>query len=138
MNSPVFFFASLLLAAAALLLAWQLTTWVHELGHVVFGRIAGYRARSCGTGTGGRTVAVRLCGVIFFVGTKNVGQGITFCEIPKLAPETWRRVLYAAGGILANLLAAALLYWLVRRGTFTSPVLRLLRSEEHTSELQSR
>jgi hypothetical protein len=86
---------------------WMLATYVHELGHAGFGRLAGSRPRSVGSGIGGRAVSVRIRGVVYYQSLGGFSQGLTLCGMPGLSPDRWRTVVYTLGGIIANLVVGA-------------------------------
>ncbi len=91
-----------------------ITTFVHELGHAVFGNWAGYVVTSFGIGLGRPWLVIPVRGVRFYWGFVRPLQGITFAYPPRLFPTAASSIVYFAGGIVANLLTAAMfltLWW---------------------------
>ena len=82
--------------------------FAHELGHAVAGRLAGFVVTSFGMGTARPVCVVTVCGVRVYFCPGPMTQGITFAFIPQLYPSKAASVGFAAAGIVANGLLAAL------------------------------
>jgi hypothetical protein len=90
------------------------SVFIHELGHAAMARAAGFVVTSFGIGTA-RPFCVIPAGRIriYFCLARRL-PGITFAFLPQIYPAKWRLVAYAAGGIVANGITAALslaLWW---------------------------
>jgi hypothetical protein len=100
------------------LLGFYLAIVIHEAGHAVIGRMAGFAISSVGLGTAlpffafpvGQT-RVYLCRVRPF-------QGLTLALHPEILPSRWAWATFVAGGAVANLLAALISFalWNARIG----------------------
>ena len=103
LHSSLFFFG--------LLLASVISFPLHELGHVLAGRLAGYRNAACGVGFPGPFFRFRLGGTSFYLGKPLLG-GMTL-PIWEGFPSARSLILFNAGGPLANLAlgGAALILW---------------------------
>jgi hypothetical protein len=93
--------------------------FVHELGHVLAGRLAGFRVNSFGMGVGRMLWAGSWGGTRVYFGLARPFQGITFAMARHLYPTRRQQVLDLAGGVLAQaalVLAALALWWCVPWG----------------------
>jgi len=86
------------------------SVFVHELGHALLGRMAGFALNSFGMGTGRPFLTLAVGGARIYFCHSHPLQGITFCSIPHLVPPRWKMVPYLAGGILANGLLAVVAF----------------------------
>jgi hypothetical protein len=84
------------------------SVFLHELGHVVFARLAGAVPTSFGIQTGRVVFVCPLWGTRFFLGTRGFPGGVTFCLFPQLLPGRGCKVLTFAGGMIANALVGGL------------------------------
>ena len=81
---------------------------LHEAGHALFARIAGYRATSLGLGTRRPFFrAVLPGGMIVFLCRDHLTFGTCWTITPELLPSRQSRALLFVGGGVANLLFAA-------------------------------
>jgi len=103
---------TLLWLAVGLFPAFYLAVLVHEVGHVVVGRLCGYTVTSFGLGTEGPLLLRLLLPggnrPIFYVLRRNALQGFARLLPPDLYPPPTRTLPVVLGGALANLGAAAL------------------------------
>jgi hypothetical protein len=93
--------------AEVIALVWSLPLFfasivVHELGHVVCGRLAGCVPTSCGMGIRRVFFSRSFLGTRFFLGAGGLSTAITFTLFPQLLPARWQRSLLYAGGIIGN------------------------------------
>jgi tetratricopeptide (TPR) repeat protein len=95
-----------LIVLALLLPVFYVSVFVHELGHAVMGRAAGFVVTSFGIGTGHAFLVMNVGGTRVFFCRSRPLQGLTFCYIPTFSPGRRRMVPFLAGGILANGLLA--------------------------------
>lgn len=104
-----------------LLAVWVVLTVVHELGHALAGKVAGYRIVGIVVGSGrGRLVRFTIFGVIVEVRSNFLSGGMT---LPAGSGTFAQRVLFSAGGVIAELLVLIpVLFW-----DPTSPHLELAR-----------
>ncbi len=83
---------------------------LHELGHVLFGRLVGAVPTSCGMGKGKMLFVHSIWGTRFYLGSRRLGSGLTFSLFPQLLPGRWQMTAFMAGGIIINCILAALAY----------------------------
>jgi hypothetical protein len=99
-------------ALIALLPTIYLGSFVHEMGHALFGWWMGYQVVSLGMGVGGPLISWRWGGTRFYLALGRPMQGITFAIHPRLLPPIGAKLVYLAGGpifqgIFALMLAGA-------------------------------
>ncbi len=94
----------------AMLPALVLSVFVHEVGHAVLGRAAGYIITSFGVGMARPLCVVPFRGVRIFFCRSKPFNGLTLAFHPDLLPSRIRGVTYLSGGILFNT-ALALISW---------------------------
>jgi peptidase M50-like protein len=82
--------------------------FLHELGHAVAGRAVGFVVTSFGLGMARPWLVIKCGRMKIFFCWVHPFQGLTFVVMPQLYPSKGRKVLFAAGGILANALGAVL------------------------------
>jgi tetratricopeptide (TPR) repeat protein len=87
-------------------LVYYTSVWIHEMGHVVFGRLAGYRSTAVGTGFGRLLLRWRVGSLVFFI--RKGGGGLTYPYSRSIYANRRQQILMNSGGIIANLLAFAL------------------------------
>jgi tetratricopeptide (TPR) repeat protein len=97
-----------LIVLALLLPVTYVSIFVHELGHAVMGRAAGFVVSSFGIGTARPFLVMTVGGMRVFLCRSRPLQGLTFCYIPSFSPGRRRMVPFLAGGIVANGLLAVL------------------------------
>lgn len=103
---------SLILAIAANVVLAYVAVLVHECGHAIAGRMAGFYVTSFGAGTGRPLLTLRLPGgTIFYIGREHPWQGLTWVTSPYLIPPRLRTAVLLLGGPLANLLLAGVYYF---------------------------
>ena len=91
-----------------LLVAVYLSVIVHEVGHALAGRAMGFVVTSLGLGTARPFLVLPISRARFYFGLSQPFQGITFAFLPR-HDTGWRRLAaYVAGGLVANLVGAAL------------------------------
>jgi tetratricopeptide (TPR) repeat protein len=78
----------------------------HELGHVVCGRLAGYRVTAMGFGIAEPLFVWRIAGLRFYLCRRQPLQALTWVIYPTLLPPRSRTAFLLSGGPLANLLLA--------------------------------
>jgi Peptidase family M50 len=95
---------------------------IHELGHALFGRAAGFVVTSLGVGTGRPLCVIPVGGTRIYLSLAGRLAGLTFAFSPQMYPTRWRLVAFTAGGIIANGITAAvslaLWRWLAWGQTF--------------------
>jgi hypothetical protein len=108
MESPwlIYLLVCVLGAYPALILA----TIVHEIGHAIFARLAGYRVTSLGLGVGSPLMILQLPGnVLFYICRNNPLFGTCWTTTTETLTSFPRYTLRLMGGVIANLLVMALL-----------------------------
>jgi tetratricopeptide (TPR) repeat protein len=103
---------SMLIISLSLVPVIYLSTFIHELGHSIFGWLSGEVVTSFGMGTGRPVLVLSWRGTKVYFGNTSALQGITFSVLPTSRPARWRRAVPLAGGIVANALTAAAAYGL--------------------------
>ena len=101
----------MLIHAAALPMVIAVTTAIHETGHALGARIAGFKLSSIEIGTGGLLAEFSVAGLPVVIRQFPI-RGV--CRIEPGAGEkcpAWRIVLYVGAGPLANLLTAAAIHF---------------------------
>src|SRR5262245_29648026 len=100
----------LLIAGFAIL---YLSCFLHELGHALLGRWAGFRVTSFGLGVGRPVWAGGCRGTRVYLARNNPFQGITFVYTLRNGPFRTGTVAMLAGGAAAHaiLVGVALLLW---------------------------
>ena len=83
------------------ILTFYFSLFVHEAGHAFFGWRGGYRITSFGLGTGKPLLVHNWRGIRVFL-CRNFGNGLTFAVCPQLLPARNQRLLFLAGGLIAN------------------------------------
>ena len=96
-----------LTAALAFLPVYFASIFAHELGHAVAGWLVGYVVTSFGLGTSRPLFVAAPRGVRVYFCRVRPSQGITFAFMPQIYPSRARMAWFAAGGIVANGLLAA-------------------------------
>lgn len=76
--------------------------FIHELGHAVVGRMAGYLVTSFGLGTARPWCVIPVAGTRVYFCPVRPFQGITFYCTPHRDPTRRQQAAAIAGGILAN------------------------------------
>jgi hypothetical protein len=104
-DHPELFLTGLLVTLPILYLA----VWIHELGHVIVGKLLGIRVTAAGAGTGGRIACARVFGIAFYVASRNPFQGLTYADADSYV-HRGRTAAFFGGGILANALVAGLTF----------------------------
>ncbi len=96
------------------------SSFAHELGHAVLGRMAGYTVTSFGLGTGRPWCVVRVGRARAYLGLVRPFQGIAFVCMSHRDASRREQAALMAGGILANGLLAmvGLGSWLAWGGAF--------------------
>jgi hypothetical protein len=84
------------------------SVFIHELGHALFGRAAGFVVTSLGVGAARPFCVIHVGRVRIYFSLGRRLQGLTFAIWPQIYPTRWRLVAFTAGGIVANGIAAAL------------------------------
>jgi hypothetical protein len=97
---------SYLLVAAGIVGGYLASVFVHELGHVAFGRIAGLRILGFGFGVERPIFHVWLGNTVFFVARPLTG-GVTLLAHDSVTPPWRAMVVSVAGGPIASLALAA-------------------------------
>lgn len=94
--------------------------FLHELGHALCGRAAGFRITSFGVGAGRPFWSVNWGGTLVYLSFRRPYQGLAFAIHPRLFPSRWQWTCLIAGGIAANLAAAgaAILLWRLAPGAW--------------------
>jgi hypothetical protein len=82
------------------------SVFVHELGHALMGRVAGFLVTSFGSGTSRPVCVVRIKGIRIYACLIRPFQGLTWAFQTPLHPSKRQTIAFAAGGILANSLTA--------------------------------
>jgi hypothetical protein len=99
----------------AFLPALYFSIFVHEVGHAVIGRAAGYVVTSLGLGVARPLCVLPVRGVKVYLCLAQPHNGITFAFHPQILPSRARAVAFLAGGILFNsglaLTSLALVQW---------------------------
>ncbi len=96
------------------------STFVHELGHALMGCMNGLTVTSLGLGLGRPFIALKWRGTRIYFGLKAPLLGITWVVYTQVYPSRRTMVAMLAGGVTANMLAAAgavLLWRLLPWGT---------------------
>jgi hypothetical protein len=88
--------------ALALVPVLYISCFLHEVGHAVMGRVAGFAVTSFGLGTKRPLVVIPLAGLRVFFCPFHPFQGFTFSFPRQLFPSNWRMALFLSGGILAH------------------------------------
>lgn len=84
---------------------------VHELGHLLAGRLCGIMPEAFSVGMGRDLVAhVDRNGTIWRIGAVPLGGYVRFPDGPMAASSPWQRLFIFAAGPLANLILAVLLF----------------------------
>lgn len=99
--------ASLSQVALLALVALYLSTWIHEVGHALAGRLAGFRITSLGTGFGRPILRIPLGETVLFISPRRLFQGLTTSVRDRWPTSRRARAFLIAGGFGANLLACA-------------------------------
>jgi tetratricopeptide (TPR) repeat protein len=107
------FAVATVVGAALLLPLTYLSIFIHELGHAILGRAAGFVVTSFGIGIARPFFVRSVCGTRIFLCRSHPLQGITFCSFPNVSPPRQKTIAYFAGGIVANALfaVASLALW---------------------------
>lgn len=84
-------------------------TFVHELGHLLAGVIAGYRVVSLHLGSGDLRKGFKLGPIWIYLQAQPVG-GMVMSLAPRTRARRWRSVLYSLAGPGANLFMAWLMW----------------------------
>jgi len=79
-----------------------ISVFVHEAGHALLGRAAGFFVTSFGVGLGRPWVVIPCGRTRMFLCRSHPFQGITFCFPSRVFPPRTKTVLLLAGGIIAN------------------------------------
>jgi WD40 repeat protein len=115
----IFLNVSWLIGLAALFPVIWVSSFLHELGHAVLGKWAGFRVTSFGMGVA-RPLWVGSWGrTRVYVCRSRPLQGITFSFLPQMVPSRGQLVASLAGGVVAQavlLVVAGLLWWFVPWG----------------------
>ncbi len=93
--------------------------FVHELGHALFGRLAGLRVTSFGLGLGRPFLAFGCGGMRVYLARKGLAYGATFLNPDTVTVPRGRLLLFLIGGIVAQLVLALLAlaaWWLLPWG----------------------
>ena len=103
----------MLVGTFSVFIAFPVSVLLHEVGHAVFGRLAGYTVTSLGIGFGRPWLVIPLRGVrVYLTTTGPVQGGLTFAFLPRLLPARLPQMTYIAGGMLVNAaLAGLFLAW---------------------------
>jgi tetratricopeptide (TPR) repeat protein len=101
---------ALLLLVAAFLPALYLSSFCHEVGHVLLGRWSGYRITSMGMGLARPLIVWNWGKTRVYLAWKKPLQGITFSLKLGPSPKRWQRIASLAGGVLANALLAIIAF----------------------------
>lgn len=103
------------LAAAAYTMAW-LSIGLHEAGHLLAAWSSGVGVSAFSIGGGARSAVRRVTFArrpIFLLFGPFASEGLTVLSVHNTFALRWRLLWISLGGPLANLLAAAYLYWAV-------------------------
>lgn len=107
----------------AVLLAWvPLIVTLHELGHALMSAPAGYRLTSFGVGRGRPLIHHRAKGGLVLYLGRNLLAGGACVAIPRDASPGPRAALFHAGGVLAQLALAGVLFMLPGTWWWVEPV----------------
>jgi hypothetical protein len=105
----------LLLVLLSAIPVFYVSSFLHELGHALCGRVAGFAVSSFGMGVGRPFWTTTWRGVRVYLCLRRPFQGLTFVSYARLFPTRWQWTCFFAGGIVTHvvLTAAALaLCWL--------------------------
>jgi hypothetical protein len=84
------------------LIAYFVGAVVHEAGHAILGRLAGFEIGSVGLGVARPLWIGRWGETRTFVARSRPTTGITFVVSPSLHPSRWQWIAFLGGGILAQ------------------------------------
>ncbi|MHC4600576.1 MAG: site-2 protease family protein [Planctomycetota bacterium] len=90
--------------------AVYLSTWIHECGHAVAGKISGFRITSVGIGFGAPLLRWQLGDTVFFISLRRPFQGITTSVRDSWPTKKSAKATLLLGGLGANLVFAGLAY----------------------------
>jgi tetratricopeptide (TPR) repeat protein len=76
--------------------------WIHEGGHALAGRIAGFRITSMGTGFGRPLLRLPWRGTVFYLGLRRPFQGITTSVRDEWPTRKSAKAILLMGGFAAN------------------------------------
>lgn len=93
---------------ALLIVGFFVAVFIHELGHVIAGSLAGFRVLAFGQGvpTATGVMTLPIGGIRYYLTRTNPFCGLTLFQIDQLFPPPGRLILVFAGGGLANLITA--------------------------------
>lgn len=104
-----------------MLVALPLAIFLHELGHAIFGELAGLRVLALVVGTGRPLYTRRIRNTIFCIMSRPFFSGMAICVSPGIRTPRPALATFAIGGPLASFLTGALLLPLLV--FYDSPVL---------------
>src|SRR5262245_45054184 len=86
--------------------------FVHEIGHLIAGRLTGHVITSVGIGLSHPFLWFRIGSTILYLALGSPLQGITFAFHPQIFPSRIQKVILLSGGFLANGIVA-IIGWIV-------------------------
>lgn len=87
--------------------AWLISVWLHELGHVAAGRLAGVWVWGCGLGYGRPYGRWKVGGTVYFIAQRWWSLGQTLWGSNGTYPSPRGMILFSLGGPTASLATAA-------------------------------
>jgi hypothetical protein len=93
---------------------------VHELGHALFGKLAGLRIVACGIGCRRPFFRVKMGETCYYAGFP-ITSGLTLCVFETVEPPWQRMVLLTLGGLIASLslsLGTTIFAFFIHAGSF--------------------
>lgn len=106
-NSKVF--AYILLNLAATLFFIKLGVVIHEIGHLLFGKLAGGNPKRIVLGKSHEVMRLEVFGVKIIL-NKDFNGGFAFVNFPKGKNTKFNQFLLSSGGFIINLIVAYLVY----------------------------
>src|SRR3972149_6419737 len=86
----------------AIIAAYYLGIAIHELGHVIAGRLAGLRVVACGIGFRRPRFHVSLLGTSFYFAASLRGGGLTIAVSDQFRPSRQSMAILGSGGFGAE------------------------------------